>query len=98
MAASISIPASADIGLCLRPPHSLVVVAPSPLKADLELLLRKPSVVAMFTFDPDVTWPDRSGCAYASAYLAAGHAIVLQFDSLGDALACKSRLVKEAAL
>jgi hypothetical protein len=73
----------------------MVVVAPAPLKADLDLLLREPSVIGLFTFDPGVTWPDRSGCAYASAYLAAGHAICLQFDALGDAVAAHERLQRE---
>jgi len=94
---TIALPQGTDIRLSIRPPYHLVVVAPSPLTANLDDLLSKPRVIGMFTFDPGVTWPDRSGCAYASVYLAAGHPICLQFDELTDALACRERLAKQAA-
>lgn len=95
MSRSIALPLSADIRLCMVPPHHLVVVAPPPLKADTNVFLR-PGVCGLFTFDPGLTWPDRSGCQWAEEYLKAGHPICFQFTALADALACHKRLVKEA--
>ena len=96
-ARSIVIPAGADIRLCMRPPDSIVVVAPSPLKADLDLLIGEPLVIGMFVQGAGTTWPDKAGCSLASAYLAAGHPILLQFETLADALACQNRLAREMA-
>lgn len=95
MSRRIALPASADIRLCMVPPHHMVIVAPPPLRAILEEFLR-PGVRGLFTFDPGVTWPNPSGCRYAEHYLKAGEPICFQFGALADALAFHKRLLREA--
>ena len=88
--ADITVPPGSALRLCLVCPISLVLVAPPGVKADLDMLCR-PGITGLFTHDPGLTWPDRSGCAAATAYLAAGHPIALQFEALADAIACHAR-------
>ncbi len=87
----ITLPPGSDVRLCLVSPFSLVLVAPPGTKADPDMLLRS-GIAGLFTFDPGLAWPDRSGCAAATAYLAAGHPICLQFEALADAMACHKRM------
>ncbi len=87
---NIDVPPGSDLRLCIVSPVSLVLVAPPGVKADLDILHR-PGIAGLFTHDAGLTWPDRSGCAAATAYLAAGHPIALQFEALADAMACHAR-------
>lgn len=88
----ITMPPGTDTRLCIRPPFYCLVAAPAPLRADLDALLDQPNVLGLFTFDRGVDWPDREGCRWATEYLRAGRAIVLQFNSLKDALAAQKSL------
>lgn len=93
---AITIPPGCDIRLSIVAPHSLVLVAPPGVEADLGMFCR-PGVAGLFTFDPGLTWPDRSGCLAATYYLSHGCPILLQFESLADAMTCRKRLLVETA-
>ncbi len=96
MSRIISAPAGADIRLASMGRHHVVMVAPPPLKAELNAFLRPGVVSGLFTFDPGMTWPDRDGCAFAQQYLKLGVPVCFQFGSMADALTCHSRLLREA--
>ncbi len=91
---TITIPPGCDIRLSIVAPHSLVLVTPPGVEADLGMF-RRPGVAGLFTFDPGLTWPERSGCLAATFYLANGVPICLQFDNLADAMTCWKRLLAE---
>lgn len=91
---AITIPPDCDVRLSIVAPHSLVLVAPPGIEANIEMFFR-PGVAGLFTFDHGLTWPDRSGCLAATYYLTHGCPICLRFDSLADAMTCRKRLLGE---
>lgn len=93
---NITIPSGCDVRLSITAPHSLVLVAPPGVEADLGMFYR-PGVVGLFSFDPGLTWPDQNGCSAASYYLTHNCPILLQFDNLADAMTCWKRLLVEMA-
>ncbi len=93
---TITIPPGCDVRLSIVAPHSLVLVAPLGVEADLGMFYR-PGVAGLFTFDPGLTWPDRNGCSAASYYLTHNCPILFEFDNLADAMTCRKRLLAEMA-
>lgn len=91
---TIALPPGSDIRLFMLVPYSLVIVAPAPHKATTDMSTR-PGLSGLFTFDPGMSWPDRSCCRYAENYLQTGSQVCFQFESLADALACHKRLLRE---
>ncbi len=91
---TITIPPGCDVRLSIIAPHSLVLVAPPGMAADLSMLLPV-GVSGVFTFDRGLTWPDRKGCSAATALLANDSPLCFQFDGLADAMAFHKRLIAE---
>ncbi len=52
-------------------------------------------VSAAFTFDRDLTWPDRRCRRLTEGYLAAGVPVAYHFPNLADALECHGRMKLE---
>lgn len=92
----INIPPTAIVRQHIFRGAHLICVAIPPIAPDpVAIATRGQS--AWVTHDPGQSWPDRRGCGIASAVLASGGGVVLAFETLGDALACRARLARECA-
>lgn len=77
-------------------PRAWVTVTPPGSKPAMQALRQPGAVVGLFDHEVGVQWPNRAGCASASALLADGSPIILEFSAFADALAARDRLVREA--
>ena len=94
------LPPGTDVRLGLMPdvPAYFVFIAPAPLKAGthlLDLVNRPGEVAALLTHDAGVNWTDRHGVALAESVLTEGGAVIMQFETMADALAAHRRLLRE---
>jgi len=91
-AAGIDLPTGADVRIIVGFPEVVLVITQEGRTANLEDFTKAGECSLVLTHDAGVTWPDRKGVMLAKAALADGWPMMLQFENLADALACRRRL------
>jgi hypothetical protein len=79
------------------PGEWLVAVANDPVNANPTAILASKSLNAMLTHERGVKWPNAAGEAVGVAALDRGGTVVMTFETLPDALACKQKIDRAAA-
>ena len=69
-----------------------VLIAPRPLEAVTENIIRPGFISVVLTFGAGVDWPDRQGLGLMAAALGEGEVVALEFARLADALRCEAEL------
>jgi hypothetical protein len=98
----VKLPPNFDSRLCFIPGEGayFVFITTAPMKPGLHLLdlIMKPgSLATVLTHDAGTDWTDRQGERLAEATLAQDGAVIMQFETMADALSAHRRLLKQTA-